>query len=121
MPPVLGTDGDPRGCGYRSAKANRGRDSRATPPISGRVLNELHITSITATSGPVVVSLSTFSSDQSTLDKSVGGFDVSDGAANVLWGLPTAQAPSASRSSAITTPDFVHKMGPKGSTLITYA
>ena len=46
-------------------------------------LNDLHIASIAASGGPLVVIVSTFSADQSTLDKIVGGFDVSDTAANI--------------------------------------
>ena len=43
------------------------------------------------------------------------------GARREPWGSPTAQAPSASRSSAITTPPTsLHQTQANGSTLITY-
>ena len=56
-------------------------------------LNDSHITSITATSGPVSVFVSTFSADQSTLDKIVGGFAISDTASNISAGLNSLSDP----------------------------
>ena len=53
-----------------------------------------HIASITASGGPVIVSVSTFSADQAALDKIVGGFDVSDTAANIVAKLSTLNADS---------------------------
>ena len=44
--------------------------------------------------GPIVVSAATFLADQSTLDKIVGGFDVSDTAANLVADLSTLNADS---------------------------
>ena len=58
-------------------------DTAANVSASLGQLNDSHITSITATGGPVAVTVSTFSADQSTLDKIVGGFDVSDTATNI--------------------------------------
>jgi hypothetical protein len=46
-----------------------------------------HIAAITTTSGTVVVSVSTFAADQGALDKIVGGFAISDMAANISAGL----------------------------------
>jgi hypothetical protein len=46
-----------------------------------------HIASINASNGPVVVSAATFLADQSTLDKIVGGFGVSDTLANIVANL----------------------------------
>ncbi len=50
-------------------------------------LNDSHITSITATSGTVTVSCAMFLANQTTLDKVVGGFTVSDTAANITTDL----------------------------------
>ena len=52
------------------------------------------IGSITASCGPIVVSAATFLADQSTLDKIVGGFDVSDSAANLVADLSALNADS---------------------------
>ena len=52
--------------------------------------NVAHIASITATGGPVSVNVSTFSADQAALDKIVGGFAISDMAANISSGLDYA-------------------------------
>jgi Protein of unknown function (DUF3383) len=51
-----------------------------------------HMASITATAGPVSVNLTTLSADQPTLDKIVGGFGVSDTAANVVANLSKLNA-----------------------------
>ena len=61
------------------------------------------IGSIAASDGPIVVSAATALSDQSTLDKVVGGVDVSDTAANLVANLPALNADST--VAAIT--DFV--------------
>jgi hypothetical protein len=50
------------------------------------------IGSIAASFGPMVVSAATFLADQSTLDKIVGGFAVSDTAANLVAALSTLNA-----------------------------
>src|SRR5208337_4400065 len=50
-------------------------------------LDDSHITSIAATSGTVTVSCATFLANQTTLDKVVGGFTVSDTAANITTDL----------------------------------
>jgi Protein of unknown function (DUF3383) len=52
------------------------------------------IGSITASNGPIVVSAATFLADQSALDKIVGGFDVSDTAANLVADLDQLDADS---------------------------
>jgi hypothetical protein len=59
------------------------------------------IGSITTSFGPIVVSAGKFLADQSTLDKIVGGFDVSDTAANVAADLPALNA-DAGNVDAIT-------------------
>jgi hypothetical protein len=46
-----------------------------------------HIASITLTSGTVAVSISTFTADQGALDKIIGGFAISDTAANISASL----------------------------------
>ena len=51
-----------------------------------------HIASIIATGEPVIVSVSTFSGDQFALDRIVGGFDISDTAANVVAKLSALDA-----------------------------
>ena len=60
------------------------------------------IASITASDGSIVVSAATFLADQSTLDKIVGGFDVSDTAANLMADLDQLDDPNI---SAITISD----------------
>ena len=59
-----------------------------------------HITSITATSGPVTVGTGLFAADAATLNKIVGGFAISDTAANVQTNLAalTADASHITRS-----------------------
>ena len=52
------------------------------------------IASITATGGTVTVATAIFLADQNALDKIVGGFDVSDTAANVVAKLPNLDADS---------------------------
>ena len=54
--------------------------------LSTLVQDTGEIVSITTSTGLIVVSAETFSADQSTLDKIVGGFDVSDAAANLVGG-----------------------------------
>ena len=54
------------------------------------------IGSITASNGPIVVLAATFVADQSALDKIVGGFDVSDKAANVEANLDQLNDPNIS-------------------------
>ena len=60
------------------------------------------IASITPSNGPIVVSAATFLTDQSALDKIVGGFVVSDTAANVMADLDQLNDPNI---SAITISD----------------
>jgi autotransporter-associated beta strand protein len=52
------------------------------------------IGTITTSYGPIVVSVATFLADQSTLNKIVGGFDVSDSAANLVADLSALDADS---------------------------
>jgi len=60
--------------------------------LSTLVADTGEIVSITASYGPIVVSAATFLADRSTLDKIMGGFDVSDTAANLLADLSTLNA-----------------------------
>jgi hypothetical protein len=53
---------------------------------------EIGSISITTPNYPVVVSTETFQTDQSTLDKIVGGFDVADDAAKLVAALPALNA-----------------------------
>jgi hypothetical protein len=62
--------------------------------LSTLVATTGEIGSITASFGPIVVSAERFHDDQSTLDKIVGGFDVSDDAANLVADLSTLNADS---------------------------
>ena len=62
--------------------------------LSTLVQDAGEIGSITASGGPIVVSAATFLADQSTLDKIVGGFDVSDAAANLVAALSALNADS---------------------------
>ena len=55
--------------------------------LSTLVADTGEIASITASGGPVAVSTATFLADQSTLDKIVGGFAISDTAADVVQNL----------------------------------
>ena len=55
--------------------------------LSTLVADTGEIASITASNGPVAVSTATFLADQSTLDKIVGGFAISDTAADVVQNL----------------------------------
>ena len=70
--------------------------------LSTLVQDAGEIASITASDGPIVVSAATFLADQSALDKIVGGFDVSDTAANVMADLDQLNDPNI---SAITISD----------------
>ncbi len=70
--------------------------------LSTLVQDAGEIASITASDGPIVVSAATFLADQSALDKIVGGFDVSDTAANVMADLDQLDDPNI---SAITISD----------------
>ena len=56
-----------------------------TPAIA--TLNDSHINSIAVTSGVVSVTVATFASNQTTLDKITGGFAISDTAANIVAAL----------------------------------
>ena len=60
--------------------------------LSTLVADTGEIASITASGGPVAVSTSTFQADQSTLDKIVGGFAISDTAADVVQNLGALSA-----------------------------
>ena len=62
--------------------------------LSTLVQDTGEIGSITTSYGPIVVSAATFLADQSTLDKIVGGFDVSDAAANLVADLSALNADS---------------------------
>ena len=62
--------------------------------LSTLVQDTGEISSITTSYGPIVVSAAAFSTDQSTLDKIVGGFDVSDSAANLVADLSALNADS---------------------------
>src|SRR5208282_5959481 len=55
--------------------------------LSTLVADTGEIASITASNGPVVVSTATFLADQPALDKIVGGFAISDTAADVVQNL----------------------------------
>src|ERR1019366_5123152 len=60
-----------------------------------------HITSITATSGPVTVGTGVFAADAAALNKIVGGFAISDTAANIQTNL-AALTTDASHIASIT-------------------
>jgi hypothetical protein len=60
--------------------------------LSTLVQDTGEIDSITASFGPIVVSVATFLADQSTLDKTVGGFDVTDAADNLVAELSALNA-----------------------------
>ena len=70
--------------------------------LSTLVQDAGEIASITASNGPIVVSAATFLADRSALDKIVGGFDVSDTAANLVADLDQLDDPNI---SAITISD----------------
>ena len=70
--------------------------------LSTLVQDAGEIASITASDGPIVVSAATFLADQSALDKIVGGFAVSDTAANLVADLDQLNDPNI---SAITISD----------------
>ena len=70
--------------------------------LSTLVQDTGEIASITVSDGPIAVSAATFLADQSALDKIVGGFDVSDTAANVVADLDQLNDPNI---SAITISD----------------
>ncbi len=69
----------------------------------GALSADPNITSITASNGPVVVSAATFVTYQSTLNEIVGGFEVSDRAANVVAKLSTLNADSHVASITATS------------------
>ena len=64
--------------------------------LSTLVKDAGEIASITASGGPIVVSAATFLADRSALDKIVGGFVVSDTAANVQADLDQLDDPNIS-------------------------
>ena len=70
--------------------------------LSTLVQDAGEIASITVSDDPIVFSAATFLADQSALDKIVGGFDVSDTAANVMADLDQLDDPNI---SAITISD----------------
>ena len=70
--------------------------------LSTLVQDTGEIASITASNGPIDFSAATFLADRSALDKIVGGFDVSDTAANVMADLDQLNDPNI---SAITISD----------------
>jgi hypothetical protein len=70
--------------------------------LSTLVADATEIASITASNGPVAVSTATFLADQSTLDKIVGGFAISDTAANVAQNLDALNADTNVSSIALT-------------------
>ena len=70
--------------------------------LSTLVADAGEIASITASNGPIVVSAATFLADQSALDKIVGGFAISDTAANIMANLDQLNDPNI---SAITISD----------------
>ena len=69
--------------------------------LSTLVADTGEIASITASNGPIVVSAATFLADQSALDKIVGGFAISDTAADHRGGPRSAQ-----RSEHLCDHDF---------------
>jgi serralysin len=74
-----------------------------------------HITSITATGGPVTVGTGLFVADQAALNKIVGGFAISDTAANIQANLAALTA-DASHITMITATG-----GPTGTTTTVYS
>ena len=70
--------------------------------LSTLVADAGEIASITASSGPVAVSTSTFLADQPTLDKIVGGFAISDTASDVAQHLDASNADTNVTSIALT-------------------
>ena len=62
-----------------------------------------HITSITATSGPVTVGTGAFVADEAVLDKIVGGFAISDTAANIQANVAALAADSHITSITVTS------------------
>src|SRR5262249_50048674 len=70
--------------------------------LSTLVADTGEIASITASSGPVVVSAATFLADQSTLDKIVGGFAIADTASDVAQDLNALNADANVTSIALT-------------------
>ena len=70
--------------------------------LSTLVADTSEIASIAASGGPVVVSTSTFLADQATLDKTVGGFVISDTAAEVAANLNALNGDSHVASIALT-------------------
>ena len=78
-------------------------DIEAEAGLSTLVQQTSKIASITASSGgPVVVSVATFLADRPTLDKIVGGFDISDSAADVAQNLDALDADLNVSSIALT-------------------
>ena len=70
--------------------------------LSTLVADTGEIASITASNGPVAVSAATFLADQPTLDKIVGGFAISDTAADVAANLNALNGDSHVTSIALT-------------------
>jgi hypothetical protein len=70
--------------------------------LSTLVADATEIASITASNGPVAVSTATFLADRSTLDKIVGGFAISDTAADVAQNLDALNADTNVSSIALT-------------------
>ena len=70
--------------------------------LSTLVADTSEIASITASNGPVAVSAATFLADQPTLDKIVGGFAISDTAADVAANLNALNGDSHVTSIALT-------------------
>ena len=73
-----------------------------------------HVNAVTATNGPVVVSVADLQPDQAGLDKVTGGFTVADTAANIENALPTLGADG--HVTAVTPTD-----GPVVASVATFA
>jgi hypothetical protein len=83
---------------------------------AGTSASDANTTVTTSDGGPVVVSVSTFLADQSTLDEIVGGFDISDTAANITANLDQLSDPNI---DAITISDDKN-IGPSVQQFMSY-
>ena len=78
--------------------------------LAGLVADTSHIGSITALNGAITTNVATFEADETTLNKIVGGFAISDTAANVVGGL-TALTADAGHIASITATDTAVSVG----------
>jgi autotransporter-associated beta strand protein len=100
---ALGELVDASGSPYQIAIVDTAANIEAN--LSALVAENAHISTITSTVGQVLVSTTQFSADQSTLDKIVSGFGVSDSVTNIVATLPSLNADTEVKTVVFSSGD----------------